>query len=164
MKAAPAFRVFGALRGAVGAEVEQVELVIAAHDGPLGSADDVDYAVVEGHGVDEIAVKDDEIGLKPFQLGEDGLQRGQVSVDVGEDGQSHGLRAFSQEIVCGTLPAMLPVGWRTVKRRGVGTAVVSGQWSVTEVAYWLRQLVGRRHFWPGMLPEMNVQSGLVRVR
>jgi len=122
VETAPSFGVAGAWGGAFGAEVEQVEFVIAAHDGPIGGAHDVDDAVVEGHGVDEIAVEDDKVGLKPFQFGEDGLQRGQVSVDVGEDGQSHRCRVYSQEMVCGTLPAMLPGGWRTVK--------LEGQWSV----------------------------------
>ena len=87
---APAFRVVGALGGAVGTVVEEVEFVIAAYDRPAGGAHDVHNAVAERHRVDQIAVENDEVGLKPFQLGLDGLQRGKVSVDVGEDGKSHG--------------------------------------------------------------------------
>ena len=64
--------------------------MIAAYDRPVGGAYDVHYAVAERHRVDQIAVENDEVGLKPLQLSLDGLQRGQVSVDVGENGKSHG--------------------------------------------------------------------------
>ena len=115
VEATPAFGVVGAMGGAFCAEVEQVELVIATYDGPVGGADDVNDVVVEGHRVDQVAVEDNEIGLEPCQFSQDGLQRGQISVDVGENGESHGRWACSQVPVCGTLPAMLPGGWRTVK-------------------------------------------------
>ena len=116
VQTAPAFGVVRAPRGAFRAIVEQVELVIASDDSPVGGAHDVDDVVVERHWIDQVAVEYDVVGLQSFQFGEDGLQRGKISVNVGEDCQSHGSLVVWPQTYCGILPAMLPGGNETVKR------------------------------------------------
>ena len=90
VQAAPAHRVVRAGNGPLCAVIQQVKFVIAAHDTPVRGTDVVDHRAVEGHGIDQIAVYYHKIGLDALQLGQNGLEGGQVSVDVGENGQAHG--------------------------------------------------------------------------
>ncbi len=90
VQAAPAHRVIRAGDGSLCAKIEQVKFVIAPHHRPIGVANVVDDFAVEGHGVDQVAVHHHKIGLDALQFGEHSLKSGQVSVDVGENGQAHG--------------------------------------------------------------------------
>ena len=64
--------------------------MVAAHDGPGLGAHQVDHFAAEGHGVDQVAVDDDLVGLQPLQFRHDGLEGGHVAVNIGKEGDPHG--------------------------------------------------------------------------
>ena len=87
---APAVGVLAAGNGALGAEVQVIELVVAAHDDPPLGADKVDHFGAVRHGVDQVAVDDHVVRLQPFQLLDYRFQRRQIAVNVSQYRKSHG--------------------------------------------------------------------------
>ncbi len=89
MQLAPTVGVLAAGDGALGAEIQVIELVIAAYDEPLLGADKVDHFGAVGHGVDQVAVDHHVVRLQPFQLLDDRFQRRQIAVNVSQYCKSH---------------------------------------------------------------------------
>jgi hypothetical protein len=77
--------------------VEHVLLVIAGQHGPAASDDELPASQRQWSTIDNVPVDDDPVRLPPGYVISDRLQRRQIAVYVGEDGESHRSCPISQD-------------------------------------------------------------------